>query len=290
MNDDRVQADPTLEPDGGPDFPEHCGTSDDTDDRARLAIGHPFSGRLGFSRDIDAIEVEFDEDSLGLGYRVSLRNHDNEQISAGEFYIGMVHPEKMGPGGNYRIFVSYPYLTNWVTERNSLFIIPEQTGTYCVEIQAKSAHFTGDYTILVDEGVDPLAGATEGDESTIHPYDAVEGMPSSGERFHSISVGTNQAIVGTIEEPQDKDWYITQLANGIYRVTIEGHGTGMGTLRGPGLMVRQSDAREFLWEEGDSSYDPSRWVSEFKIDDETSGSDNFHLEVWSLKATPGRIG
>ena len=48
MNDDRVQADPTLEPDGGPDFPEHCGASGDPEGLT-LIIDQPFSGRLGFS-------------------------------------------------------------------------------------------------------------------------------------------------------------------------------------------------------------------------------------------------
>ena len=126
-----------------------------------------------------------------------------------------------------------------------------------------------------------------GAESNPLGGDAVEGMPSGTERFHRISVGTNNAIVGAIQEPQDRDWYITQLANGIYRVSIEGHGTGNNTLRGPALIVRQSDARESWRREADSTYGPSRWVSEFEIDESTSGSDIFHLEVWSIEGNTG---
>ena len=198
MNDDRVQ----TEPDGEPDFAGHCG-----DTRASLTIGEPFSGRLGAPYDIDAVMVEFTAGSLG--YRVSLRDDDNEQISAEDFYIGMVHPDPIDPGERggkiYRMYVSYPYLTNRVTEGDNLVIIPEQTGTYCVEIQARSARFTGGYNILVEPGVDPLDGAVTGAESNSPGGDAVEGMPSGTERFHRISVGTNNAIVGAIQEPQDKD-------------------------------------------------------------------------------------
>ena len=136
MNDDAVQADLTVEPDGLTDFATLCG-----DTRATLTIGTPFEGRLGFSDDIDAIKVAFTAGSNG--YRVSLRNEDNEQISAEDFYIGMVHPDD-----GWMHYVSYDYLTNWETERDTLFIIPEQTGTYCVEVRAKSERFTGDYSVL----------------------------------------------------------------------------------------------------------------------------------------------
>ena len=283
MNDDIVQADLTVEPDGLTDFATLCG-----DTRATLTIGTPFEGRLGFSDDIDAIKVAFTAGSNG--YRVSLRNEDNEQISAEDFYIGMVHPDD-----GWMHYVSYDYLTNWETERDTLFIIPEQTGTYCVEVRAKSGRFTGNYNVLVHEAEDPLDSPKTGAESSSPGGDAIEGMPLEISHFHRISVGTDNAIAGEIQESQDSDWYITQLGNGLYRVTVEGSGTGGGTLVGPGLRLRQSDTREFVPENADHTFTPiqdvprygSRWLAEFEIEESSSGSDIFHLEVWSIDGNTG---
>ena len=283
MNDDVVQADLTVEPDGLTDFATLCG-----DTRATLTIGTPFEGRLGFSDDIDAIKVAFTAGSNG--YRVSLRNEDNEQISAEDFYIGMVHPDD-----GWMHYVSYDYLTNWETERDTLFIIPEQTGTYCVEVRAKSGRFTGNYNVLVHEAEDPLDSPKTGAESSSPGGDAIEGMPLEISHFHRISVGTDNAIAGEIQESQDSDWYITQLGNGLYRVTVEGSGTGGGTLVGPGLRLRQSDTREFVPENADHTFTPiqdvprygSRWLAEFEIEESSSGSDIFHLEVWSIDGNTG---
>ena len=283
MNDDVVQADLTVEPDGLTDFATLCG-----DTRATLTIGTPFEGRLGFSDDIDAIKVAFTAGSNG--YRVSLRNEDNEQISAEDFYIGMVHPDD-----GWMHYVSYDYLTNWETERDTLFIIPEQTGTYCVEVRAKSGRFTGNYNVLVHEAEDPLDSPKTGAESSSPGGDAIEGMPLEISHFHRISVGTDNAIAGEIQESQDSDWYITQLGNRLYRVTVEGSGTGGGTLVGPGLRLRQSDTREFVPENADHTFTPiqdvprygSRWLAEFEIEESSSGSDIFHLEVWSIDGNTG---
>ena len=171
MNDDNVQVVVTTEPDRLEDFATLCG-----DTRATLTIGTPFEGRLGFSNDIDAIKVAFTAGSNG--YRVSLRNEDNEQISAEDFYIGMVHPDD-----GWMHYVSYDYLTNWETERDTLFIIPEQTGTYCVEIRAKSGRLPGDYSVLVAEAENPLADPVTGAESNSPGGDAIEGIPLDTSNF-----------------------------------------------------------------------------------------------------------
>ena len=282
MNDDQApEAVPTTEPDGLKDFATLCG-----DTRALLTIGQPFAGRIAFSDDIDAIRVEFTAGSNG--YRVSLRDENNEQISAEDFYFGMVHPDD-----GWMRYVSYDYLTNWVTERDTFFLIPEKTGMYCVEIRAKSGGFTGNYRVLVDDAENPLASPVTGAESNSPDGDAIEGVPLDTGHFHRVSVGT--PIAGEIEEAQDSDWYITRLGHGIYRVTVEGYGTGKGTLRVPGLRLRQSDTREFVPETADHTYVPiqnidryqSRWVAEFEIVGSSSGSDIFHFEVWSTQNTTG---
>ena len=284
MNDDVVQVDPTVEPDGSADFATLCG-----DTRDSLTIGAPFKGRIGFSDDIDAIKVGFTAGSNG--YRVSLRNEANEQISVQDFYIGMVHPDD-----GWMRYVSYDYLTNWVTERDTLFIIPEQTGTYCVEVRAKSGRFTGDYYVLVGEAEDPLASPRTGAESNPPDYDdAIEGMPLDTSHFHQILVGTDNAIAGEIQESQDSDWYTAKLQHKIYRVTVEGYGNGNNTFAVPGLRLLQSDAREFVPDEQDYKYVAiqdiekygSRWIKEFKIDASSSGSDIFHFEVWPTQDTTG---
>ena len=249
---------------------------------AYLTIGDPFQVRIGPREDIDALKIELTAGSNG--YRVSLRDENNGQISAESFYFGLVHPDN-----EWTQYVSYDYLTNWETARDSLFIIPERTGTYCVEIRAKSGSFTGDYTVLVDNAEDPLDRPVTGAESNSPGGDAVEGIPESSSNFHQISIGTDNAVTGEIQESQDRDWYIAKLENGLYRVTVEGFGTGKGTLKGPGLRLRQSDTREFVPENANSAIDRygSYWVHEFEIGESSSGSDIFHFEVWSIAGNTG---
>ena len=121
--------------------------------------------------------------------------------------------------------------------------------------------------------MDPLASAVTGAESNSPGGDVVKGIPSGTERFHRISIGTDNAIAGEIQDPQDEDWYITKLADGKYRVTVEGYGTGKGTLRAPIVNVRRSDAREYQRGEIYTSYVRiedverygGRWETEFEI-------------------------
>ena len=148
---------------------------------------------------------------------------------------------------------------------------------------------------MVDEVEDPLANTMTGPESNSPGGDAVEGIPSDRSHAHRILDGTDNAIAGEIQESQDSDWYIAKLANGLYRVTVEGYGTGRDTLAVPGLRLRQSDAREFVPENADYWFVPiqdiedygSRWVSEFEIGESSSGSDIFHFEVWPTQRTTG---
>ena len=283
INDDNTPGDPTLEPDGEDDFSSRCG-----DTRASLTIGEPFRGRLGITYDVDATMVGFT--ASALGYRVSLRDDANEHISAEDFYFGIVHPDK-----NWGIYASYPYLTNWVDDRDSLIFIPEETATYCVQITARGGRYIGDYNILVEEGMELLSTAVTGPESDAHRGDVVQGIPPVADRFHRIFVGTDRAIAGEIWDPTDSDWYITQLADGIYRATVEGYGTGKGTLRGPGLLVRRADAREYMRGETltssvrleDVERYGGRWVTEFEITETDRRSDLFHLDVWSRDDTVG---
>ena len=283
INDDNTPGDPTLEPDGEDDFSSRC-----ADTRASLTIGEPFRGRLGITYDVDATMVGFT--ASALGYRVSLRDDANEQISAEDFYFGIVHPDK-----NWGIYASYPYLTNWVDDRDSLIFIPEETATYCVQITARGGRYIGDYNILVEEGMELLSTAVTGPESDAHRGDVVQGIPPVADRFHRIFVGTDRAIAGEIWDPTDSDWYITQLADGIYRATVEGYGTGKGTLRGPGLLVRRADAREYMRGETltssvrleDVERYGGRWVTEFEITETDRRSDLFHLDVWSRDDTVG---
>ena len=283
INDDFARSITRNEPDGLGDFDSSCAGT-----RATLTIGEPFEGRIGSFDDVDAIRVEFAAGSLG--HSVSFRNDQNEQISAQGRLFGMVHPDQ-----DWGLYVSYPYLTNWVDERDSLFFIPEETRTYCLQVAAKTRDFEGDYSILVAEAEDPLDYAVTGAESNSPDGDAVQGIPSDPEEFHRISVGTEHAIAGEIRDTEDRDWYITKLANGIYRATVEGYATGKGTLRGPGIRLVRGDGREYWRGEVRDSFVPpedvgryeSRWVMEFEIVEADSRSDLFHLDVWSHGGATG---
>ena len=73
-----------------------------------------------------------------------------EQISAEDFYIGMVHPDPIDPGEPdgkiYRIYVSYPYLTNWVTERRQPLYYPGPIGERTVLKYRASLHASPEVT------------------------------------------------------------------------------------------------------------------------------------------------
>ena len=133
----------TTEPDGLADYDNLC-----SDTRATLTVGVAFSGTLGTPMDIDAIKVALTAGTMG--YKVVLLDHNDLEMSAERHTFGMVHPDGM--------YVSYHYLTNWVNERDNLIIIPEETGTYCVEIRDRfrDGRYMQDYQILVSE-LDPLA-------------------------------------------------------------------------------------------------------------------------------------
>ena len=278
LNDDEsVPVFVTTEPDGLADYATLC-----ADTRATLTVGVPFSGTLGTIMDIDAIKVELTAGTMG--YKVVLLDNSDLEMSAEHYTFGMVHPDGF--------YVNYAYLTNWVNERDNLIIIPEETGTYCVEIRDRfrEGQYMQDYRILVSEQ-NPLANPKTGPESASAGGDAVEGMPTNPAHFHRILVGPDNGIAGEIQEPQDSDWYIAKLENRIYRVTVEGSGTGKGTLVSPGLRLRQSDTREFA----DYTFDHiqelprhgSRWVHEFEIEESSSGSDIFHFEVYSFNGNTG---
>ena len=202
----------TTEPDGLADYDNLC-----SDTRATLSVGVAFSGTLGTPMDIDAIKVALTAGTMG--YKVVLLDQDDLEMSAEHYTFGMVHPDGM--------YVSDPYLTNWVNERDNLIIIPEETGTYCVEIRDRfrDGPYMQDYKILVSE-LNPLANPKNGDESASPGGDAVEGMPTNPAHFHRVSVGSGNAIDGELSDSDDLDWYIAQLENGLYRVTVEGTGRG----------------------------------------------------------------
>ena len=275
LNDDEPNpVDVTTEPDGLADYATLC-----LDTRATLTVGVAFSGTLGTLMDIDAIKVALTAGTMG--YKVVLLDHNDLEMSAEHYTFGMVHPDGM--------YVNYPYLTNWVNERDNLIIIPEETGTYCVEIRDRFSDgpYMQDYKILVSE-LNPLANPATGPESASPGGDAVEGIPTNPDHFHRIRVGSENAIAGELSDQDDRDWYIAQLENGLYRVTVEGDGTGKGALAFPGLLHWESDAREFNQEVSDYPYSESGWLlKEFLIEESTSGSDIFHFEVWSAGGYTG---
>ena len=275
LNDDEPNpVDVTTEPDGLADYATLC-----LDTRATLTVGVAFSGTLGTLMDIDAIKVALTAGTMG--YKVVLLDHNDLEMSAEHYTFAMVHPDGM--------YVNYPYLTNWVNERDNLIIIPEETGTYCVEIRDRFSDgpYMQDYKILVSE-LNPLANPATGPESASPGGDAVEGIPTNPDHFHRIRVGSENAIAGELSDQDDRDWYIAQLENGLYRVTVEGDGTGKGALAFPGLLHWESDAREFNQESSDYPYSESGWLlKEFLIEESTSGSDIFHFEVWSAGGYTG---
>ena len=274
LNDDEPNpVDVTTEPDGLADYATLC-----LDTRATLTVGVAFSGTLGTLMDIDAIKVALTAGTMG--YKVVLLDHNDLEMSAEHYTFGMIHPDGM--------YVNYPYLTNWVNERDNLIIIPEETGTYCVEIRDRFSDgpYMQDYKILVSE-LNPLANPATGPESASPGGDAVEGIPTNPDHFHRIRVGSENAIAGELSDQDDRDWYIAQLENGLYRVTVEGDGTGKGALAFPNLLHWESDAREFNQESSNYLYSESGWLKEFLIEESTSGSDIYHFEVLSAGGYTG---
>jgi len=190
---------------------------------ARVAIGRPGHGEIELPGDADWFAVELDP---GNTYSFDLEGQPTAQGTLADPLLAL-HDSR----GNEiaRDDDGATGLNARVTYR------PERAGIYYLAAQAFGSS-TGTYTLTVDRYAgfeDDFAGGPE-----------TEGRLAIGD-----------GATGTLEVPQDEDWFAVSLDRGTtYTIGLEGQPTGAGSLPDPLLSVHDAEGRELARDDdgGDS--------------------------------------